>query len=301
MADNTKISWAHHTLNLWHGCTKQSPACEHCYAETWDSRKLYEDVTHWGPTTSRWFRDIEKCRADALKWNLDAEKAGERRRVFCMSMGDIFEVQGDEDIARQQRDARASLGKTIRETPWLDWLLLTKLPGNWVECLYQMDILADTQPGSDHSVNMPRNLWVGVTAENQEWADKRIPELLKIPCAGHFVSCEPLLGPLDLTHITDTSLDGAVVTTNTLQGKCTLDRGHPRRQIDWVIAGCESGHGRRTTKINRYRKLRDQCIAAGIPFHLKQADFGEGVEHTPKLDGQVWAQFPEAMEARVWE
>jgi hypothetical protein len=79
MAEKIKISWHHYTMNLSHGCTKQSPACEHCYAESYDKRKLLDSEPNWGPTAPRLFFDLEKKRKEALRWSRAAEKAGERR------------------------------------------------------------------------------------------------------------------------------------------------------------------------------------------------------------------------------
>ena len=138
------------------------------------------------------------------------------------------------------------------------------------------------------------NLWVGVTAENQQTADERIPILLQIPAAVRFVSLEPLLGPVDLAGD-----DGGHHFFPFENEQGTITPG-----ISWCVAGCESGPGRRLAKIEWFRDIKDQCVSAGVPFFLKQMEFyrghwkgkvaGRKVFKMPLLDGQVWGQMPEA-------
>lgn len=223
MAKDSKIEWTHHTFNPWWGCTKVSPGCKHCYAESW-ARRVGIEV--WGARAPR--RELsDGYWRQPLAWNAKAERRSERHRVFCASMADVFEDRGDVDALR------ARLWPLIEATRNLDWLLLTKRPQN---------ILRLAPWGS----RWPTNVWVGCTAENQRWADKRLPELLRVPAAVRFVSAEPLLGPLDLS-----SWLGS-------------------RRISWVIAGGESGHKARPMNPEWARALRDQCDAAGVPFLFKQ-------------------------------
>src|SRR5690606_3746107 len=121
---------------------------------------------------------------EPLRWNAQAEKQGGRARVFCASMADIFEGK------KEQTPLRERVWKLISETPHLDWLLLTKRPGK----------ARRLAPWGD---DWPANVWLGTTAENQEWADKRIPELLAVPAQVRFVSAEPLLGPLSIAKYVD--------------------------------------------------------------------------------------------------
>jgi protein gp37 len=110
-----------------------------------------------------------------IKWNAEAERSGERRRVFCASMADVFESRAD------LRASRAKLWSLIEGTSHLDWLLLTKRPQN----------IARMAPWGNH---WPDNVWLGTTAETQKHADGRIPVLLESPARVHFISAEPLLG-----------------------------------------------------------------------------------------------------------
>jgi protein gp37 len=223
MGKNSKIEWTHHTFNPWWGCVKISPACKHCYAEAW-AKRVGSDV--WGTDAPRRFFSETHWR-QPLKWNVEASPEGARRRVFCASMADVFEDRRDLD------PWRVRLWGLIAQTPSLDWLLLTKRP----ECVGHLVPWADTWPS---------NVWLGATTENQAAAEQRIPALISYNAAVLFVSCEPLLGPLDLRRWLD-----------------------PKR-LHWVIAGGESGAKARPMNPDWPCSLRDQCISAGVAFHFKQ-------------------------------
>lgn len=257
MAEKTEISWTDATFNIAWGCQKVSPACEHCYAETWARRY----GVGWGPKAER--RTFgEKHWQEPLKWNRKAEREGRRLRVFCSSMCDVFEDH--ETVAGEL----VKLWPLIRSTPNLDWLLLTKRAERIKECL-------PDDWGAGYL-----NVWLGVTAENQEWADKRIPHLLNVPAAVRFVSCEPLLGRLDLRHLryrvcADDSpiqpVGGCVEDYDALKGEAIIGRvGYNCGRLSWVIVGGESGPHARPMNPAWARSLRDQCVAAGVAFHFKQ-------------------------------
>lgn len=221
MGKFSTIEWTHHTFNPWWGCTKVSPACKHCYAETW-AKRVGQDL--WGAKSDRRFF-TEAHWKEPLKWNELARHAGERHRVFCASMADVFEAR------TELNEWRERLWELISKTPNLDWLLLTKRP----------------QRVKDHvpwTTEWPSNVWLGATVESQRWAEERIPELLANRAHVHFLSCEPLLGPVNLTQW--------------------------KAGVDWVIAGGESGHYARPTHPNWITSLRDQCIEFEIAFHFKQ-------------------------------
>ena len=170
MGKNSSIEWTHHTFNPWWGCTKVSQACDNCYAEKW-SKRTGDSI--WGPTSERKFF-TEKHWKDPIKWDNLSGRRKERQRVFCASMADVFEDR--EDLERW----RKKLWYIIKETPNLDWLLLTKRAGN----------IKKFTPWKD---NWPQNVWLGVTIENQKTAVERIPLLLENNAKLHFISCEPLL------------------------------------------------------------------------------------------------------------
>lgn len=236
---DSKIEWTHHTFNPWWGCQRVSPGCEHCYAEALAKRT---GRVKWGPGQAR-VGASEKMWREPLKWGAAAQAAGERCRVFCASMADVFE-----DLP-ELVPLRARLFALVRETPALDWLLLTKRPENahrlWNQAQY------DSFNGADSlGQTWSPNVWLGTTVEDQRRAEERIPHLLDVPARVRFLSCEPLLGPIDLD-------------------KVVLNEPRVGR-VDWVICGGESGPGARPMHPDWARSLRDQCASAGVPFFFKQ-------------------------------
>jgi protein gp37 len=203
MGKITKIGWTHHTFNIVWGCTKVSEGCWFCYADTWAQRC---GLQLWGKDAERRIFG-EKHWSEPLAWNRAAEAAGERRRVFCSSMADVFEVHPT--VAAE----RKKLWPLIRATPWLDWLLLTKRPETVEGALIE-----------DGVAEWPRNAWLGFTGENQRRFNERWPVVqflgsrFSIPII--FCSAEPLLEELDVTRAIDPVAG---------------------RALDWIIVGGESG------------------------------------------------------------
>lgn len=187
MAKNSRIEWTTHTFNPWWGCVKVSPACKHCYAEAW-AKRVGSRV--WGIKAERRFFG-DKHWAEPIKWDAAAAEAGERPRVFCASMADVFEDRRDLDAAR------ARLWKLIEATPNLDWLLLTKRP----------ELVRNMVPWGE---TWPENIWLGTTVEDQEWAEERLPHLAEIPAAVRFISAEPLLGPLEISRWLGNNIDWVI-------------------------------------------------------------------------------------------
>ena len=280
MGRNSAIEWTHHTFNPWWGCAKVSTACEHCYAESWAKR-----VGHsvWGRGASRRFFG-DRHWSEPLQWNREAAAEGIRKRVFCASMGDVFEPRKDLEGQRER------LWDVIARTERLDWLLVTNRPWHVLSMV-------------PWKGNWPDNVWLGVTVENQRCAERRIPLLVQVPAHTRFLSCEPLLGNVDLSRWVQLSQ----------RGEC-----YP---VDWVIAGGESGPLARPLNPEWARSLRDQCIKGGIAFHFKQwghwapihdpasapssliTFVGDGEEETAMvavgkknagrlLDGRRWDEFP---------
>ncbi|MEQ1512941.1 MAG: phage Gp37/Gp68 family protein [Lysobacteraceae bacterium] len=283
MANHTKIEWAHSTFNPWIGCTKVSPACDHCYAEV--SAPSRTRGIKWGVGTPRLRTNADYWRLP-LRWNeepfymCDCGYSGTmhemttnavhvcglrfqsvRRRVFCASLSDVF----DNEINRDWRDDLATL---ILDTPNLDWLLLTKRVGNAGRMLGEM-FLDGTPP----------NIWLGSTICNQAEADRDIPKLLAVPAAVRFLSVEPMLGAVDLTRVCDrsgvrglwiNSIEAREANPAHAELVASLGPAYPHSRIDWVIAGGESGSYARPSHPDWFRSLRDQCAAAGVPFLFKQ-------------------------------
>ena len=177
MAENSGISWTDNTFNPWIGCTKVSPACDFCYAETWDNRFKGE---RWGPKAARTrtkIRNWNKVR----KWDRLAAESGAKTIVFTASLADIFD--NHKSILPEWRSDFWAL---VRETPNLSWMLLTKRPQNIKR--YLPDDWGDGYA----------NVALGASAENQEETDRRTPVLMDVPAACRFLSMEPLLGPVSL-------------------------------------------------------------------------------------------------------
>lgn len=235
--ENSHIEWTDHTFNPWWGCQKVSEGCKNCYAETLDNRW---QGGHWGPNSPRKMMSAAYW-GKPLNWDNAAAKAGKKAKVFCASMADVFEDHPDVVLSRDR------LFRLIGQTPDLIWQLLTKRPENIMELV----------PESWQS-KFPDNVWMGTTVENQEAADKRIRELCLVPAKVRFLSCEPLLGPLDIyRQLAYGEWDLNVDLNNT-------------QKINWVICGGESGHHARPMHPDWAYSLRDQCKAAGVPFFFKQ-------------------------------
>ncbi len=274
MAEHTNIKWCDHTFNPWEGCSRVSAECTNCYAETRDGR--WHGGVHWGKNAERKPMSASYWR-QPHKWDRAAAEAGERRRVFCASLADVFEDRPD------LVDPRQRLWGSIHETPSLDWLLLTKRPEN-IERLTRSLLVTGCcgstpewahttgclECGRDAIAILPSNVWLGATIGHQD-SMQRVDDLAdaaeELQATVTFLSCEPLLGPLDFETY---GLDG----------------------IDWVICGGESGPNARPIDPQWVRDLRDQCAAAGVPFFFKQwggktADAGGHL-----LDGEVIQEFP---------
>lgn len=253
MAENSGIEWTDHTFNSWIGCTKVSPACDNCYAETLATGRLGRE---WGPHAAR---RRTKTWGDPVRWNRQAEGATVRPRVFCASLADVF------DNHRSIRpEWRRDLWALIDATPNLDWLLLTKRPQN----------IAKMVPLRWLAYDFPPHVWIGATVENQTEADRRIPHLLAAPARVRFLSCEPLLGPVNLESLALPNGERLDAVDGFHYDVCDRVTAWGSK-LDWVITGGESGGTARPSNPQWFRKLRDQCANAGVPFLFKQ--WGEWV------------------------
>ena len=250
--ENTKIEWADHTFNPWIGCTKISAGCTNCYAEVMDKRTARGGIVHFGPKADRRITS-DAYWAQPSRWDRAARKYGARKRVFCASMADAFDDHSS--ILPEWRD---HLWWLIEGTSSLDWLLLTKRPEN----------VRSMVPPPWLDGHWPENVWIGTSVEDQASADARILHLLGCPAPVKFLSMEPLLGPVTLP---DTFL--------------TLGRN------GWVIVGGESGPKARPMHPDWARSIRDQCIAAGVPFLFKQ--WGEWAPQIGAVDGWTIDDDPE--------
>ncbi len=230
MAENSKIEWTDHTFNPWVGCTKVSPACNRCYAESWAKRtgspSLWQGERR-RTTASNWLQPV--------KWNRDAERDGMRRKVFCASLADVF----DNQVPASWRD---DLWRLVGQTPQLDWLLLTKRPQNIAK------MLPDPLTGVRAWESGWPNVWLGTTIEDRKRAAVNLAALGAIPSAVRFVSAEPLLE--DWSDMLPASSDSTA--------------------IDWLICGGESGGQARAMPEQWAAAFRDRCAGVGIRFFMKQ-------------------------------
>lgn len=252
MGENSKIAWTDHTFNPWWGCTKTSIGCKFCYAER-DSKRWGYDL--WGPKADRRFMSDAYWRKP-MAWNKKAEKAGIQARVFCGSMCDIFEIDHP-GLQHEMAYQRHRLWKLIDQTPWLEWLLLTKRIDN-----------THIRPPI-----FPSNVRLGITVVNQEEADRDIPKLQRLGVP-NFLSLEPLLGKITLVDYMFKPGANGGLSSN--------------KDIDWVIVGGESGPNARPMKREWAYYLRDQCRIADIPFFFKQMS-----GRAPIPDDLMIREFPE--------
>ncbi len=261
--ENSKIEWTAHTFNPWIGCTKVSPGCLHCYAET--LMDIRYGRVKWGKGHPRSRTAVANWRKPK-QWNKAAEGAAERPRVFCASLADWL----DKEVPIEWL---ADLLRLIHDTPNLDWLLLTKRPENFRERIQR--VIAEWQeqePSSDHAGWLndwvvgrvpPENVWVGTSAEDQTRWDLRMPQLMDIPAKVRFVSAEPLLGPIDMKTW----------------------------KPDWLIVGGESGPGARPMEREWVESLCDQCDDR-TAFHFKQWGGVDKKATGRVLNGRTWDELP---------
>jgi protein gp37 len=200
--------------------------------------------------------------------------------VFVNSMSDLFHTDVPEGfIAR----VFAVMEQADRHT----FQVLTKRPArmarlvNSAEFMQRARLMAAFTPASGDERRIegwpPPNIWLGTSVENQRWADIRVPHLLRTPAAVRFLSCEPLLGPVDLTAWLGTHREAV---------------GEPSGSIEWVIVGGESGRNARPMHPDWARSLRDQCVATGVPFFFKQWGGRTPKAGGRELDGRTWDEMP---------
>jgi protein gp37 len=291
MADNTGIEWTDATWNPTRGCSRVSEGCRFCYAERDGARFTKPGQPYHG------FIDPERSgskftgRVELIEHMLDLPLRWKKpRRIFVNSMSDLFhEALPDEAIDR--------VFAVMALCPQHTFQVLTKRPARMRQYLSMarahpvglaaLDLTIQQlakHPRSDtgngimlqgdiaHLKSWPLpNVWAGASVEDQPRADERIPQLLATRAAVHYISAEPLLGPIDLDRI---DIDGHREVFPLIgTPECEDDDGNPMPDapaLDWVIAGGESGPNARPMHPDWARALRDQCQAAGVPFFFKQ-------------------------------
>ena len=318
MSTNSAIEWTDATWNPVRGCTKISPGCKHCYAETFAER--WRGIPGHPYEQGFDLRIVEDKLTDPLHWR-------KPRRVFVNSMSDLFHKDVPFEfidrvfavmaltpqhtyqvltkraermaeyltrhVSKNMRGywmgefghlANAILGGEVEDEP--EWF---KVAFKAMKRHYYPDCPQPAKTMGDASLACPwplPNVWLGTSVENQECADERIPHLCRCPAAIRFLSVEPMLGPVDIGFF------GVLGPA-----KSKTAGGHPSSlDIDWVICGGESGPGARPMQLRWAHSLRDQCGSAGIPFFYKQGGSAHKCEHSAK--GGCMECAPKALRVR---
>ena len=247
MSDKTAIGWTDATINLWWGCVEVSPGCDHCYARVL-AKRFGREV--WGTHAPRYF--TKSGPGLAYKLQKQAEKEGKRIRAFVQSMSDIAEIlPANHSDRNRMDDVRAEFfDVTVPACPLVDFQLLTKRVGNYHKILPE---------------KLPPNLWLGISVVNQEEADRDLPKLRVLPGKVHWVSYEPMLGPVTMMP----------------------------RQIDWVVLGGESGPGHRPMDPAWLRESVAELKHWDVAVFVKQ-DSGMKDGQQGRIPGELWKlkEFP---------
>lgn len=310
MGDKSNIEWTDATWNPVLGCSKVSPGCQNCYAVPTSLRnekmgaKDYRELTVLHPNGKRDWSGKVVCLDDRLEIPLRWKKP---RRIFVNSMSDLFHPEVPFEFIDK-------VFRVMRQAEQHTFQVLTKRPERMLEFLRQRQCALPPAP----------NVWLGTSVENQATADERIPLLLQCPAAIRWLSCEPLLGQVDLKK-----QDGTIADERYNQFVLEQAFGDPRelwacpkcegtryRQtdpfadfckpckgtgvgIDWIVCGGESGPNARPMHPDWARGMRDQCQSNEIPFFFKQwGEFSESMQRVGKakagraLDGTEHNQYP---------
>lgn len=311
MSDKSAIEWTDATWNPVTGCSKVSPGCAHCYAETLALTRLTGKAGYpglpWTPANAAENVVLRPGRLTLpLRWR-------QPRRVFVNSMSDLFHERVPDSFIDRVFAVMAIAGRhtfqVLTKRPErmrayvTDPATPTRIgeatrefarPGRGPEASFGAHIFDEDhiraqghrwrEPGFTWRVCWPvRNVWLGTSVENQRWANERIPHLLATTATVRFLSMEPLLGPVELSDLTGRA-DAA-----TRLGRPALEG------IDWVIVGGESGPGFRPVDPEWVRSIRDQAGAADVPFLFKQWGGIRSKSGGRELDGRTWDAYPEAV------
>lgn len=336
MSDGSGIEWTEATWPVVQGCTEVSPGCAHCYARNNVRRQeahpnpkvsapLAGGMTYYSRGGSlRWSGSVA-LRYDRLDWPLHWRKP---KLIFVPSHGDLFHPDVPDGFIDR-------VFAVMALSPQHTYQVLTKRAERMrhyvVALMDRLQIGAasflashlEVAAGTGHGETPLANVQLGVSAENQRWADERIQPLLDTPAAVRFVSLEPLLGPIDLEHVSlgdahwRDALRGWENWHLRRDGLPGTSLSGPDKRLSWVIAGGESGGPDKRRLTTRYfdptaehhtdvvpitsikpealawvRSLRDQCAAAGVPFFFKQWGGPRAKSGGRLLDGRTWDEMP---------
>lgn len=317
MSDGTHIEWTDATVNAINGCTVLSPGCTNCYAmrlagtrlRDHPSRKWLTSDSKAGPVWNGTVRLNESALLQPLRWKRP-------RRIFWNAHGDMFHPAVPDawidrcfaimaltphhihQVLTKRSDRMhaylsdvAVNGRIARVI--IDWLVDGIITKGLRHCAtWPVRSIGDIDDPTDITVDMPLpNVWLGVSVEDQKRADERIPDLIDTPAALRWLSCEPLLGPLDLSEwlVCPAARDGLTMDRSTGAYECCskCDFTGVAAEIDWIVVGGESGPGSRPMQARWVKSLRDQCAAAVVPFFFKQ--WGNYLPcGQQQSDGRLW-------------
>lgn len=247
----TKIEWTNHTINPVVGCSKASPGCLSCYGErmAWRLKCMGHEKYQAVVDANGWTGKI------GYDMSVFEKLPKKPSHIFVCSMGDLFH----KDVPFQEI---LTIFDIMHQCPQHTFMILTKRPQRMLEFCSKYGLMPDRLGLTGSGQTWPENVWCGVSAENQERANERIPVLLQIPSPIKFVSIEPMLGPIDLS----TQLN----------------------YLDWVIVGGESGSNARPIHPEWVTKIRDDCIEKNVPFFFKS--WGQWIPHNPAHGGPYFSE-----------
>ncbi len=254
----SKIEWTDFTWNPVTGCTKVSEGCKNCYAER-IAKRFWKD------------REFSEVRVHPERLG-EIDRLKDPQKIFVCSMSDLFHPVVPTSFILDVWDEMVS-------HPRHTFIVLTKRPDR----MRRFSVYY----GSEFSAN---NIWLGVSAENKKRANERIPILINTPAAVRFVSVEPMLEYVTMRWIA--AWNGKALNPDNPDGRTNELDG--LRKLSWIICGAESGPGARPFEESWARLLKNQCVAANVPFFYKQGRVDGKLVKMPELDGRVWDQYPEA-------
>lgn len=275
MPERTAIEWTDATWNPTTGCTRVSAGCDHCYADRLSRRLLANTYRARLPVVN-----TEANRRDPFAVRTWPERLAipgswrRPRRVFVNSMSDLFHKDVPEEFVRRCFQVMLGVGRHVYQ-------VLTKRPARAAKFVNRN---ADLFP-----TGLPPHIWIGTSVEDQSVA-YRVRHLLGVRAAVRFLSCEPLIGPLDLSDF----LRGSDRGSGGAHGDPPVRQPGDRASsgLHWVIAGGESGPHARPMALEWARDVRDQCSASAVPFFFKQWGGRTPKAGGRELDGMTWDEFP---------
>jgi protein gp37 len=266
---STEISWCDETWNPTTGCSKVSEGCRNCYAAKLAPRLAA--MGQEGYTTLPWTKKNAPENVMLHSGRLDKPYRWKKpRRIFVNSMSDLFHPLVPFEFVERVWD-------TMFDCSQHTFQILTKRPERMAEFARWMNDVRLRR------IDYP-NVWLGTSVEDQRAADQRILHLLRTPAAVRFLSCEPLIGPVDIYKAIAPTMECGCNKDTCAWSLCI--------PLGWIIVGGESGPGYRQMDPAWARQIRDFCRASGVAFFYKQ-DSGFRNEMNPYLDGEMWRQFPQ--------